>query len=156
MSAWTKQAVPLVFMRIAIGSLAETNGHIKAVKRARQVMDLSMAMAWHGLRRRNYPVSYERQQRIVSESALAMRDKLARLWASGVEHVTELPYGMLFVAEDVLRMMPQEKMPECARAWRLIACLCLALCKMTDADAIDVNGGKRGDQIRIIVMEEAA
>lgn len=156
MSAWKKQAVPLVFLEVAMGSLVATNGHIDAVQRVHKAMECAMSSAWSDINRRAYPISREQQQRTISVSALAMRKELAKLWMSGVEHVTELPYGMLFVAEEVLRMMPKDRWPEGEKAWRLIACLCLALCRMTDPRFVDLDGTERGESIRNIVMWEAA
>lgn len=157
MSAWTKQAVPLVFLRISMGSLASTNGHIRAVKRVHAAMDKALDRAWAALGRQPHcQISYEKQQRTVSASSMAMRNELEKLWTSGVEHITELPYGMLFVAEEVLRMMPKGKVPGREKAWSLIACLCLALCRMTDAEFKDLAGTERGESIRNIVMWEAA
>lgn len=57
MSAWKRQAVPLVFLEIGIGAVVQTNGHLAAIRRIQARIDKWLHECWTPLRERGLQIA---------------------------------------------------------------------------------------------------
>lgn len=155
MSAWKKQAVPLVFLEIGIGAVISTNGHNAAIRRIQARIDRWLHEAWAPLRERGR-IDDQQAHRVTQKSATAIEAHLSELWrTSGLKTPSELPSAMLAIAEDVRQQLPKNDRQR-LRAWGYLVTALYDLCLVADPDLTDNDGQVRGLRIAGVVMREAA
>lgn len=155
MSAWAKQAVPLVFLEIGIGAVIETNGHLADIRRIQARIDKWLHECWAPLRERGR-IDDAQAQRVTQKAATAIQAHLARLWRDGgLKTPSELPSAMLALAEDVRQQLPKNDKAR-LRAWGYLVAALYDLCQVADPELTDNEGQERGLRIAAVVMREAA
>lgn len=155
MSAWTKQAVPLVFLEIGIGAVIKTNAHHASVRRIQARIDRWLHECWQPLRDKGR-IDDDQAQRITTRAAASIQDNLARVWRDGgLKTPSELPSAMLALAEDVRQQLPRNDKKR-LRAWGYLVAALYDLCLVADPDLTDNLGQERGLQIAAVVLKEAA
>ena len=155
MSAWTKQAVPLVFLEIGIGAVIKTNGHHAAIRRIEARIDKWLHECWAPLRDKGR-IDDTQSQRVTVKAAAAIQNHLATIWADGgLKTPSELPSAMLALAEDVRQQLPKNDKGR-LRAWGYLVTAIYDLCLVADPELTDKQGQERGLQIAAVVLKEAA
>lgn len=153
MSAWKKQAVPLVFLEIAMQSIIKENGNMKRIMAIDARVQRWMTDAWNPINERR--IDDKKAMHITVQASAQIQTKLAKYWANGVQTVSELPNAMLVIAEDSLRRMPPNN-KERRKAWGYLVSALYDLCLVADPDLTDNVGQERGIEIAGMVMREAA
>ena len=155
MSAWRKQAVPLVFLEIGIDAVIKTNGHSAAVRRIRARIDKWLHECWAPLRDRGR-IDDTQAQRVTVKAAAAIQGHLAALWRDGgMKTPSELPSAMLAIAVDVFEQLPRNDKAR-IRAWGYLVAALYDLCQVADPLLTDNEGQERGLRIAAVVLKEAA
>jgi len=155
MSAWKKQAIPLVFIEIGMGAVVQSNGHLAAVRRIQARIDKWLHEAWAPLRDRGR-IDDAQAQRVTQRAATATQASLALLWIDGgMKTPSELPSAMLAIAEDVRQQLPRNDRQR-TRAWGYLVTALYDLCLVSDPELTDNEGQDRGLQIAAVVLKEAA
>lgn len=155
MSAWTKQAVPLVFLEIGINAVIQTNGHHAAIRRIQARIDKWLHECWAPLRERGR-IDDNQAQRVTQKAATAIQAHLAILWRDGgMKTPSELPSAMLAIAEDVRQQLPRNDKRR-LRAWGYLVAALYDLCQVADPELTDNEGQERGLRIAAVVLKEAA
>ena len=155
MSAWKKQAVPLVFLEIGMGAVVQSNGHIAAIRRIQARIDKWLHECWVPLRDRGR-IDDTQAQRVTVKAAAAIQGHLAALWRDGgMKTPSELPSAMLAIAEDVRQQLPKNDKAR-LRAWGYLVAALYDLCQVADPELTDNEGQERGLQIAALVLKEAA
>lgn len=155
MSAWTKQAVPLVFLEIGINAVIATNGHHAAIRRIQARIDKWLHECWAPLRDRGR-IDDTQAQRVTVKAAAAIQGHLATLWRDGgMKTPSELPSAMLAIAEDVRQQLPRNDRQR-LRAWGYLVAALYDLCQVADPLLTDNEGQERGLRIAAVVLKEAA
>lgn len=155
MSAWRKQAVPLVFLEIGIGAVVQTNGHLVDIRRIQSRIDKWLHECWTPLRERGR-IDDAQAQRVTQKAATAIQDNLASLWRyGGMKTPSELPSAMLAIAEDVRQQLPRNDKAR-LRAWGYLVTALYDLCQVADPELTDNEGQERGLRIAAVVLREAA
>jgi hypothetical protein len=155
MSAWKKQAIPLVFLEIAMKSITKENGHMQRIKAIDTRVQRWMKDAWKTINEKRGRIDDAKAMHITVQSAAQIQAKLAAYWDGGVQTVSELPNAMLVIAEDSLRRMPTNNKYR-RRAWGYLVTALFDLCKVADPELADSVGQDRGIEIAEMVMEVAA
>jgi len=153
MSAWKKQAVPLVFLEIAMQSITKENGHMKRIKAIDARVQRWLEDAWKPVNEKR--IDDAKALHITVQSAAQIQAKLAAYWKGGVQTVSELPNAMLVIAEDSLRRMPANNKKR-RKAWGYLVTALYDLCQVADPELTDNVGQERGLEIAGMVMEVAA
>jgi len=155
MSAWNKQAIPLVFLEIGIGAVIKTNGHHSAILRIQARIDKWLHECWQPLRDKRR-IDDDLAQRITTRAAQSIQANLAKVWIDGgMKTPSELPSAMLALAEDVRQQLPKNDKAR-LRAWGYLVTALYDLCLVADPDLSDSLGQERGLQIAAVVLKEAA
>ena len=155
MSAWTKQAVPLVFLEIGTAAVLKTNGHHAAIRRIQARIDRWLHECWQPLRDKGR-IDDDQAQRITTRAAASIQDNLSKVWRDGgLKTPSELPSAMLALAEDVRQQLPRNDRKR-LRAWGYLVTALYDLCLVADPDLTDNLGQERGLQIAAVVLKEAA
>ena len=155
MSAWSKQAVPLVFLEIGIDAVTKTNSHIAAVRRIQSRIDKWLHECWRPLRERGR-IDDAQAQRVTQKAAISIQASLTALWRDGgMKTPSELPSAMLAIAEDVRQQLPRNDKAR-IRAWGYLVAALYDPCKVADPELTDNEGQERGLQIAALVIKEAA
>jgi len=155
MSAWTKQAVPLVFLEIGTAAVLKTNGHHAAIRRIQARIDRWLHECWQPLRDKGR-IDDDQAQRITTRAAASIQDNLSKVWRDGgLKTPSELPSAMLALAEDVRQQLPRNDRKR-LRAWGYLVTALYDLCLVADPDLTDKQGQERGLQIAAVVLKEAA
>ena len=155
MSAWTKQAVPLVFLEIGTAAVLKTNGHHAAIRRIQARIDRWLHECWQPLRDKGR-IDDDQAQRITTRAAASIQDNLSKVWRDGgLKTPSELPSAMLALAEDVRQQLPRNDRKR-LRAWGYLVAALYDLCLVADPDLTDNLGQERGLQIAAVVLKEAA
>ena len=155
MSAWKKQAVPLVFLEIGMGAVVQSNGHIAAIRRIQARIDKWLHECWAPLRDRGR-IDDTQAQRVTVKAAAAIQGHLAALWRDGgMKTPSELPSAMLAIAEDVRQQLPRNDKRR-LRAWGYLVAALYDLCQVADPELTDNEGQERGLRIAAVVLKEAA
>lgn len=155
MSAWKKQAVPLVFLEIGTSAVIKTNGHIATIRRIQARVDKWLHECWEPLRDRGRTDDHQ-AHRVTMRAAEAIQGHLASLWSTeGMRTPSELPSAMLAIAEDVRQQLPRNDKAR-LRAWGYLVTALYDLCRAADPELTDNPGQERGLQIAALVLKEAA
>lgn len=153
MSAWKKQAVPLVFLEIAMQSVTKENGKMRRIKAIDKRVQHWMTEAWKPVNEKR--IDDKKAMHITVQASAQIQTALAKYWVNGVQTVSELPNAMLVIAEDSLRRMPPNN-KERRKAWGYLVAALYDLCLVADPDLTDNVGQERGIEIAGMVMEVAA
>lgn len=155
MSAWKKQAVPLVFLEIGTNAVIATNGHISAIRRIQARIDKWLHECWAPLRDKGR-IDDAQAQRVTVKAAEAIQCHLEKLWSNGgMKTPSELPSAMLAIAEDVRHQLPRNDRQR-LRAWGYLVAALYDLCLVADPELTDNDGQERGLKIAGLVMRVAA
>lgn len=155
MSAWKRQAVPLVFLEIGMGAVVQTNGHLAAIRRIQARIDKWLHECWTPLRERGR-IDDAQAQRVTQKAATAIQAHLASLWRDGgMKTPSELPSAMLAIAVDVFEQLPRNDKAR-LRAWGYLVTALYDLCQVADPELTDNEGQERGLRIAAVVLREAA
>ncbi len=155
MSAWSKQAVPLVFLEIGTAAVVQTNGHLADIRRIQARIDKWLHECWQPLRDKGR-IDDDQAQRITTRAAASIQGNLAKVWRDGgMKTPSELPSAMLALAEDVRQQLPRNDKAR-LRAWGYLVTALYDLCLVADPDLTDNEGHERGLQIAAVVLKEAA
>lgn len=156
MSAWKKQAVPLVFLEIAMDAVLKTNGHNRAVRRIDARVRKWLAEAWKPLNERTGRIDDTAAHRQTIAASKAISDALTRIWGDGgMKTPSELPSAMLVITEDKHAQLPRTNKDR-RKAWERLIAATYELCLVADPELVDNEGQERGVMIANIVMREAA
>ena len=157
MSAWKKQAVPLVFLEIGMDAIIKNNGHNPDVRRLYKRVSRWLGECWEPLRAKSGRIDDDAALKITVKSAEAIRARLTKTCgAHGLTRPVEMPCAMLTVAEDTLASMPRRAKDGRRKAWGYLIKALWELCLVTDPEFSDRDGQDRGVKIAEIVMEVAA
>lgn len=155
MSAWKRQAVPLVFLEIGLNAVIQTNGHIADIRHIQARIDRWLHECWQPLRDKGR-IDDAQAQRVTQKAATAIQAHLATLWRyGGMKTPSELPSAMLALAEDVRQQLPRNDKAR-LRAWGYLVTALYDLCQVADPELTDNSGQERGLQIAAVVLKEAA
>ena len=157
MSAWKKQAVPLVFLEIGMTAILKNNGHHPAVRRIHARVERWLGECWEPLRAKSGRIDDESAVKQTVRAATEIQSRLVKTWgAAGLTRPVEMPCAMLTVAEDTLASMPRRKKDGRRKAWGYLIRALWGLCQVVDPELTDRAGQDRGVKIAEIVMEVAA
>ena len=157
MSAWKKQAVPLVFLEIGMTAILKNNGHHPAVRRIHARVERWLGECWEPLRAKSGRIDDESAVKQTVRAATEIQSRLVKTWgAAGLTRPVEMPCAMLTVAEDTLASMPVRKKDGRRKAWGYLIRALWDLCQVVDPEFTDRAGQDRGVKIAEIVMEVAA
>ena len=157
MSAWKKQAVPLVFLEIGMDAIIKNNGHNPDVRRLYKRVSRWLGECWEPLRARSGRIDDDAALKITVKAAEAIQARLTKTWGSaGLTRPVEMPCAMLTVAEDTLASMPKRAKDGRRKACGYLIKALWELCLVTDPEFTDRDGQDRGVKIAEIVMEVAA
>lgn len=156
MSAWRKQAVPLIFVDVCMEAVLKSNGHLPVVQRIGARVDRWVHECWEPLRAKAGRIDDKQAQKVVERSTAAIHKHLAKFWGrDGVKTVSELPSALLVVVEDTYATMCPVKHKGRRRAWAYLIKALFDLCLAADPDLTDNAGQERGIKIAGMVMREA-
>lgn len=156
MSAWKKQAVPLVFIEICMGAIMEHNGEKTEIQRVNARVSRWLGECWEPLRAKGGRIDDNQAQRVTAKAAGAIQERMRVFWGGDGSNVgAELTNAMLVVAEDTLSGMPKNNAGR-SRAWAYLVKALYDLCLLSDPELSDNPGQKRGIKLAEIVLEEAA
>ena len=154
MSAWKKQAVPLVFLEIGMGAVTSANPSSEAINRVAKRVDTWIDAAWQPIREKGRIDDFQ-AQRVTVRAAANIKKYLEKAWQDGgIKSPSELPAAMLAIAEDVRQQLPRNDKRR-IRAWGYLVVALFDLFKIADPDLSDRAGEDRGLEIAKIVMREA-
>ena len=157
MSAWKKQAVPLVFLEIGMDAIIKNNGHNPDVRRLYKRVSRWLGECWEPLRAKSGRIDDDAALKITVKAAEAIQARLTKTCgAHGLTRPVEMPCAMLTVAEDTLASMPRRANDGRRKAWGYLIKALWELCLVTDPEFSDSDGQDRGVEIAEIVMEVAA
>lgn len=157
MSAWKKQAIPLVFLEIGMGAIMKNNGHNPAVRRIHSRVERWISECWGPLRATHGRIDDDAAVKQTVRAASEIQKRLVKTWGpAGLTRPVEPPCAMLTVAEDTLATMPRRKKDGRRKAWGYLIRALWDLCQLVDPDFTDREGQDRGVRIAGIVMEVAA
>ena len=157
MSAWKKQAVPLVFLEIGMDAIIKNNGHNPDVRRLYKRFSRWLGECWEPLLAKSGRIDDDAALKITVKAAEAIQARLTKTWGSaGLTRPVEMPCAMLTVAEDTLASMPKRAKDGRRKAWGYLIKALWELCLVTDPEFTDRDGQDRGVKIAEIVMEVAA
>ena len=155
MSAWKRQAVPLVFLEIGMNAVIQANGHLRDIRRIQARVDKWLHTAWQPLREKGR-IDDAQAMRVTVKASEAIKQHLASLWRDGgLKTPSELPSAMLAIAEDVRQQLPRNDKAR-LRAWGYLVTALYDLCQIADPELTDNEGQERGLKIAGLVMREAA
>ena len=157
MSAWKKQAVPLVFLEIGMDAIIKNNGHNPDVRRLHKRVARWLGECWSPLRIKAGRIDDDAAMKITVRAAESIQSSLTKTWgAHGLTRPVEMPCAMLTVAEDTMAGMPRRKKDSRRKAWGYLIKALWDLCQVVDPEFTDSDGQDRGVKIAEIVMEVAA
>ena len=156
MSAWKKQAVPLIFIEICMGAIMEHNGEKAEIQRVNARVSRWLGECWEPLRAKGGRIDDNQAQRVTAKAAGAIQERMRAFWGGIGSNVgTELTNAMLVVAEDTLAGMPKNNAGR-SRAWAYLVKALYDLCLLSDPELSDNLGQNRGIKLAEIVLEEVA
>lgn len=156
MSAWKKQAVPLIFIEICMGAIMEHNGEKAEIQRVNARVSRWLGECWEPLRAKGGRIDDNQAQRVTAKAAGAIQERMRTFWGGIGSNVgTELTNAMLVVAEDTLAGMPKNNAGR-SRAWAYLVKALYDLCLLSDPELSDNLGQNRGIKLAEIVLEEVA
>lgn len=161
MSAWKKQAVPLVFIEICMGAIMEHNGEKTEIQRVNARVSRWLGECWEPLRAKGGRIDDNQAQRVTAKAAGAIQERMRVFWGGNgsnmatIQTAPELTNAMLVVAEDTLAGMPKNNAGR-SRAWAYLVKALYDLCLLSDPELSDNLGQDRGIKLAEIVLEEAA
>lgn len=157
MSAWKKQAVPLVFLEIGMDAIIKNNGHNPDVRRLYKRVSRWLGECWEPLRAKSGRIDDDAAVKQTVKAATEIQSRLVKTWGpAGLTRPVEMPCAMLTVAEDTLASMPVRKKDGRRKAWGYLIRALWDLCQVVDPEFTDRTGQDRGVKIAEIVMEVAA
>ena len=166
MSAWSKQAVPLIFFEVSFRAIFDSPEHKAAlsdrtpverarIKRLDARLDRWLQACWDALRASKHNPKDEKAEKKAVASARKISLALAGEWNQGVQTDSELTVALCIVAEDTLDAMPASYPPETKKAWeRLIKALYDAW-EISDPQEEDSLGYERGKVLAQHILEAA-
>ena len=155
MSAWKKQAIPLVFIEVAVQALNSDIEGDQRFNRIVQRVDKWLDACWQPLREKGGRIDYAYAEKITVAAAAEVQDILGVIWKDGMQSHAEIPSAMLAVAEDTRASMPKGVKPERLHAWHWLIVALFDLFLLFDPDISDDVGYKRGLRIAEAVMGAA-
>lgn len=155
MSAWKKQAIPLIFVEVCMDAILKSNGHIPAIARISKRVDRWVGECWAPLRAKAGRIPYDRAQKITVKAAASIQRQLAKFWSDGIQTSSEIPNAMLVVTEDTYAVLDKVKHKARRRSWGFLIRALVDLSLVADPEIDDHLGQERGVKLGEMVMKEA-
>ena len=153
MSAWSKQAVPLIFAEKAAGAILAANCVSPQVRRIEVRIQRWLQECWDALGSSRHRPDDAKAVRKAQAAAQSIRDALVREWSAGVQTDSEVTVALCIIAEDTLDSMPAKHQGR--RAWNYLLKAFYDMWALSDTDESDWHGYERGKRIAAKVLEAA-
>ena len=153
MSAWSKQAVPLIFAETAATAILAANSTSLRVRRIEVRVQRWLQACWDALGSSRHNPADEKAMRKAVGSAQRIKDALSREWAAGIQTDSEVTVALCIIAEDTLDSMPARHPGR--RAWGYLLRALYDMWQLSDTDETDAHGYERGKRIAARVLEAA-
>ena len=153
MSAWSKQAVPLLFAENAAIAILAANSTSLRVRRIELRIQKWLQACWDALGSSRHNPADAKAVRKAQAAAQSIRDALLREWSAGVQTDSEVTVALCIIAEDTLDSMPARH--PARRAWSYLVRAFYDMLALSDTDESDWHGYERGKRIAAKVLEAA-
>lgn len=153
MSAWSKQAIPLIFTENAATAILAANCVSPAVRRIEVRIQKWLQACWDALGSGRHNPADAKAVRKAQAAAQTIRDALLREWCAGVQTDSEVTVALCIIAEDTLDSMPAKHPGR--RAWGYLIKALYDMWRLSDDDESDWHGYERGQRIAAKVLEAA-
>ena len=153
MSAWSKQAVPLIFIEKAALAILSYN-HNATTRRIEARAQKWLQECWNAVNGGKGNPDGHKALRKSYGAGVAILDALNKSMARGLtETESEVTVAMCIIAEDTIDQLPAKHQGR--RAWTYLLKVLYDLWKLTDTDESDTRGYERGKHIAATVLEAA-
>ena len=153
MSAWSKQAVPLIFFEQMMASIVEHNGHRATVRNLNARVEKWLKGCWAVLQAAKHKPDDSKAVAKAQNAAKVISHALIEAWRDGIQTNSEGTVAMVIIAEDTLDSMPVRH--PARKAWKGLVMALYAMWKVTDPKEADILGYERGKRIARTVLEAA-
>ena len=153
MSAWSKQAVPLIFFEQMMASIVEHNGHRATVRNINTRVEKWLAGCWKVLADAKHKPDDSKALNKAQNAAKLISAALIEEWRDGIQTNSESTVAMVIIAEDTLDSMPVRH--PARKAWKGLVMSLYAAWRITDPKEDDLKGYERGKRIAARVLEAA-
>ena len=153
MSAWSKQAVPLLFAENAAIAILAANSTSLRVRRIEVRVQKWLRACWDALGSSRHNPADEKALRKAVGAAKRIKEALSLEWAAGIQTDSEVTVALCIIAEDTLDSMPAKHPGR--RAWGYLLKALYDMWRLSDTDETDAHGYERGKRIASRVLEAA-
>ena len=153
MSAWSKQAVPLIFFEQMMASIVEHNGHRATVRNINARVEKWLKGCWAVLQAAKHKPDDSKAVAKAQNAAKLISQALIEEWKDGIQTSSESTVAMVIIAEDTLDSMPVRH--PARKAWKGLVMSLYATWRITDPKESDTRGYERGKRIAARVLEAA-
>ena len=155
MSAYRKQAIPLVFVELVRDAMLQTNSEpefLQAMERVNGALDA----CWACIQIKGCDPGLARACRMISESYTRMQAAIERtVWERcPTQCGAELLNGLSGIVEDTVFQLPKNKFPERIAAWEQLAAVVYDLCALSEVDEPDDECYRTAAMLADIVRSE--
>ena len=153
MSAWSKQAVPLIFVDVTFGAIMRYNSDRAAVRKLDVRIQRWLEGCWEALRNAKHKPEDDKAMKRAISSSERIQSALQKEWTSGVQTQSEITVALCIIVDDTLKSMPQKHPGR--KAWDHLLKALYAAWRITDPKETDTHGYERGKRIAARVLEAA-
>ena len=153
MSAWSKQAVPLIFAETAAVAILAANSTSQRVRSIDARVQKWLQACWDALGSNRHNPADDKAMRKAVGSAQRIKDALMQEWSAGIQTNSEVTVALCIIAEDTIESMPAKHPGR--RAWNYLLKALYDMLQLSDPHETDTHGYERGKRIAARVLEAA-
>lgn len=153
MSAWSKQAIPLVFLEITMNAIRVGNNEHAAVRRIDRRVQRWLGECWDVINGDQRGPAHHKAERKVQAASATLRSVLEKMWPQGIPTPSEVTVAMCIIVSDTRDNMPKKH--PARRPWGYLLKALDDLFLLTDPEITDQRGYERGKIIAAEVLEVA-
>lgn len=154
MSAWSKQAIPLVFLEIVMNAVLVGNNEHAVVRRIDKRVQRWLSDCWGIINSDPRGPAPAKAERKVQAASAELRADLERMWPQGIPTPSEVTVAMCIIVSDTRDSMPKKH--PARRPWGYLLKALDDLFYLTDPNVTDDLGYQRGKTIAAHVLRVAA
>ncbi|MDY0274763.1 MAG: hypothetical protein RBR42_04895 [Desulfomicrobium sp.] len=153
MSAWSKQAIPLIFLEITMNAIMVGNQDAAIVRRIDKRVQRWIGDCWSVVNNGKASPDNSQAQRKVQSAAASLKKQLDHEWINGIQSASEVTVAMCIIVSDTRDDMPKKHQGR--RPWGFLLKALDELFLLTDPEVTDQRGYERGKIIAAKVLEAA-
>jgi len=152
MSAWSKQAIPLIFIEVSVSAMSSKNKD-NSVERVRNRAYKWIQKCWDQLAENKGNQKDDKAMKKAVDSSERIKAQLSKMWRDGLETNSELTVALCIIAEDTIDSMPKDKQRR--YPWLFLLRTLYDMWKLSDPEEAEWKGYLNGKVIASKVMEAA-